>query len=92
MSPKIRNWQKRTGWQKAQAQDRHRSSTSLIGEHQTTIMAKRSNAPSDSWWTKAQSRDEFDRLAEARSREAGWVGKPLTKITNDVHAREANDG
>lgn len=33
-----------------------------------------SPAPADSWWTRPQTRDEFDQAAAQRRREAGWVG------------------
>ena len=62
---------KHGGWHK-------QSPASTTGFSHPTVVTKRTwNAPKDSWWTRpTRSREEFDQLAEQRSREAGWVGKP----------------
>jgi hypothetical protein len=43
-----------------------------------TIVIKPPKVPAhDSWWTRPVSREEFDQLAAARWREAGWTGASL---------------
>jgi hypothetical protein len=63
---------KHGGWHKAGPVPRE-----TPGFEVPTVVTRRTwNPPKDSWWTKARSREEFDQLAEQRSRDAGWVGKP----------------
>jgi hypothetical protein len=39
------------------------------------LIPQKAPPPKTSWWTQpVQSREEFDRLAAQRRREAGWVG------------------
>jgi len=60
---------KHGGWHKHPA-------TATTGFSSTTVIPKSLAPPKESWWTRAvHSRQEFDELAAARSREAGWVGK-----------------
>jgi hypothetical protein len=78
MSPRNRGWHTpHPAWMR-----RSRATTPLrttFGDADTVIVTARKNAPAESWWTKpVKSREEFDRRASARGREAGWIGRGVS--------------
>jgi hypothetical protein len=57
---------KHGGWRRPEHALGNLTPRSTIGQHDTIAIFPKPAAPRTSWWTTARSREEFDRLVEAR--------------------------